>query len=170
MRAILWPRLSSHADCLPGVLRDPPRQQGEEGKEGHRGSQVTITILFIVEHLAQYNQYNQFALVHWSCLDLLEGAACIRLTEKCSLVQSSTKYFFRDRFVFARRSTVLYLFSGAVQSAESKKQGCAFVLWQRRGCSLDLSCSLDSPPAVKTLSHQLHCCSSTDLHCKAVQL
>ena len=42
MRAILWPRLSSHADCLPGLLRHPPWQQGEEGKEGHRGSQVNM--------------------------------------------------------------------------------------------------------------------------------
>ena len=116
MRAILWPCLSSHADCLAGMLWDPPRQQGEEGKEGHRGSQVNMQSThygaFSTKCFVQSVILIQYAMVRWTSLHLSEGVTFSFWAEKCWLVQStSTEYFLQKTTMYLLKEALLFICS-----------------------------------------------------------
>ena len=93
----------------------------------------------------------------------------MRSAEKCA---KKHRVFAKEKYVFfiQRRSTVVYLLrEEAVQSAECKKQGCAFVQGKEEAAlfSPHQHSAVKIPhSAVKTLS-ALHY-SSTALHCTAV--
>ena len=124
MRAIWCPRLSSHADCLPGVLRDAPWQQGEEGEEGHWGAQVTIVYsLYRTEEHTTTNIQQKTKKCEWQ----KHGWCKWKKEEKTIFLfcSKSPHPHWAVHWVADSKSLVVHLF-------EAKKR-----------CSLDSTCSED---------------------------
>ena len=124
MRAIWCPRLSSHADCLPGVLRDAPWQQGEEGEEGHWGAQVTIVYSFYrtKEHTTTNIQQKK----QRNANDKNLGGA--KMEEEKTI------------FLFCSKSPHPHW---AVHSVADSKSLVVHLFGAKKRCSLDSTCSED---------------------------